>query len=205
MPSPVVWSSSSKPRDSGPFDFQDIYDEFRPKIHRYLRRLVGAGEAEDLTQEVFAKVSQALLHFRGDSNISTWVYRIATNTACDRLRTPSFRYAGQVSCEGQKATVEQSTDIERELVRGEMNDCIRRYVEKLPPSYRSVVLLSEGEGLTNQEIADTLGITLDTVKIRLHRARSRLKRELGSSCRVYRDERNELACEPKADGVSPGA
>ena len=79
-----------------------------------------------------------------------------------------------------------------------MNDCIRKYVESLPPSYRSVVILSEGEGLTNQEIADVLGISLGMVKIRLHRARRRLKRELGNGCNVYRDERNELACEPKA-------
>ena len=204
MPSPVVWSKSSRRRDSGPFDFQDLYHEFHPKIHRYLRRLVGASEAEDLTQEVFAKVSQALPRFRGESKISTWIYRIATNIAHDRLRSPSFRHAGQLSSGGQKATVDQSTDIEHELVRGEMNDCIRRYVERLPPSYRAVVILSEGEGLTNQEIADTLEISLETVKIRLHRARSRLKRELGSGCHVYRDERNELACEPKAESVSPG-
>lgn len=203
MPRSGVGSNSSELRDPGRFDFQEIYGEFHPKICRYLRRLVGTSEAEDLTQEVFAKVSQALPHFRGDSNVSTWVYRIATNTAFDRLRSPSFRRAGQVSLESQKPMAEKSTGIEQELVRREMNDCIRRYVEKLPPSYRSVVILSEDEGLTNQEIADALGISLDTVKIRLHRARGRLKRELGSGCHVYRDERNELACEPKLDSVSP--
>jgi RNA polymerase sigma-70 factor (ECF subfamily) len=205
MSSPVAWSSSSKPRDGGPFDFQRIYDEFHPKIHRYLCRLVGAGEAEDLTQEVFAKVGQALPRFRGDSKLSTWIYRIATNTASDRLRSASFRRARQVSREVQEPMVEeQSTDVEQDLARGEMNDCIRRYVEQLPPRYRSVVILSEGEGLTNPEIASALGISLDTVKIRLHRARSRLKRELGGGCHIYRDERNELACEPKAASVSPG-
>jgi RNA polymerase sigma-70 factor (ECF subfamily) len=203
MPSPGAGSNSSEPRDVVPFDFQEIYDEFHLKIRRYLRRLVGTSEAEDLTQEVFAKVSQALPHFRGDSKVSTWVYRIATNTAFDRLRSPSFQRTGQVSCDGQTPTAEESTGIEQELVRREMNDCIRRYVERLPPSYRSVVVLSEDEGFTNQEIAEALGISLDAVKIRLHRARGVLKRELGSGCNLYRDGRNELACEPKVESVSP--
>ena len=203
MPNLGARSMSSEPRDGGPLDFEAIYNEFQPKIRRYLRRLVGTSEAQDLTQEVFTRVSQALPHFRGDSKISTWVYRIATNVAFDRLRSPSFQRAGQVSWKSQKSLAQESTGIEQELLRQEMNDCIRQYVEKLPPSYRLVVILREEEGLTNQEIADALGISLGTVKIRLHRARGRLKRALGAGCNVYRDERNELACEPKVGSVSP--
>lgn len=199
----AVAPHSREPHDPGQLDFQHIYDELRPKISRYLSRLVGRSEAEDLTQEVFARVSQALPQFRGDSKVSTWVYRIATNTAFDRLRSSSFQRAGEVPFQGQKPATEQPPGIEQELVRKEMNDCIYQYIENLPPSYRSVVILSEEEGLTNQEIAEALGISLDTVKIRLHRARGRLKRELGSGCDFYRDERNELACEPKVGTVSP--
>jgi RNA polymerase sigma-70 factor, ECF subfamily len=69
-------------------------------------------------------------------------------------------------------------------------------------SYRSVLILREQEGLTNQEIADALGLSVNTVKIRLHRARARLRKELGSGCDFYRDDRNEFACQPKAGGVS---
>jgi RNA polymerase sigma-70 factor, ECF subfamily len=185
-------------------DFQQVYDEFHPRIRRYLGRLVGSGEAEDVTQEVFVKVSRALPEFRRDCTVSTWIYRIATNTAFDRLRSPSFRRAGQVPLQIGKPAMARPPDIEQALVRQEMNECIRRYVDELPPNYRSVILLSEDEGLTNQEIAETLGITLDTVKIRLHRARARLKKQLGSGCDLYRDGRNELACEPRTEGVSPG-
>ena len=60
-------------------EFQKVHDTFRLKIYRYLSRLVGEHEAEDLTQEVFLKVSQALGNFRGESKLSTWIYRIATN------------------------------------------------------------------------------------------------------------------------------
>jgi RNA polymerase sigma-70 factor (ECF subfamily) len=83
-----------------------------------------------------------------------------------------------------------------------MNDCIDQYIARLPASYRSVVILSEHEGLANQDIADALGLSLDTVKIRLHRARARLRQDLGSGCSFYRDDRNEFACQPKPRGVS---
>ena len=76
-------------------EYQEIHDTFRPKIHRYLTRLVGEHEAEDLTQEVFVKVSQALKSFRGESQLSTWIYRISTNVALDRLRSPSFRQTAE--------------------------------------------------------------------------------------------------------------
>jgi RNA polymerase sigma-70 factor (ECF subfamily) len=85
-----------------------------------------------------------------------------------------------------------------------MKECIRLYIDTLPPPYLSGVVLSEDEGLTNQQIADVLGISLETVKIRLHRARGRLRNQLGSGCTFYRDDRNELACEPKIGGVPPG-
>jgi RNA polymerase sigma-70 factor, ECF subfamily len=97
---------------------------------------------------------------------------------------------------------DHASDIEHTLVRREMNDCIDEFIARLPPSYRSILILSEQEELTNQEIADALGLTLETVKIRLHRARARLRKELGSGCDFYRDDRNEFACEPKPGGVS---
>src|SRR5512136_509386 len=64
-------------------DFAAIYQEFHPRILRYLQRLCGEEDAADLTQTVFIKVSRALDSFRGDSSLSTWIYRIATNTAHD--------------------------------------------------------------------------------------------------------------------------
>jgi RNA polymerase sigma-70 factor (ECF subfamily) len=85
--------SANDSRDGGQLDFQNVYVEFHPRIQRYLNRLLGPNEAEDVSQEVFAKVSQALPQFRGDSSISTWIYRIATNAAYDRLRSPSFQRA----------------------------------------------------------------------------------------------------------------
>jgi len=195
-------------------DFQEIYATFQPRILGYLSRMVGLAEAEELTQEVFVKVDKALKGFRGESQLSTWIYRIATNAALDRLRTPSFRQRAREFCpidastEGEAEprdrnvwTGEKKPEVDQQLIRLEMNSCIREYVDQLPEDYRAVLLLSEVEGLKNREIAEILGVSLDTVKIRLHRARARLKESLGRHCHFYLDERSELACDRKETGV----
>ena len=193
-------------------EFQNIYDSFQPKILRYLKRLVGENEAEDLTQEVFIKVAQALKNFRGEAKPSTWIYRIATNAAFDKLRSPSFQRTAQErvlddSTEQSEAAAADSTawtkrkmlPVEQQLVRREMSACILSFVEKLPEHYRAVLMLSEFEGLSNKAIAKILGITLDTVKIRLHRAREKLKEELSTHCDPDWVEENEFV--PNLNGA----
>ena len=78
-----------------------------------------------------------------------------------------------------------------------MGDCVREYVDRLPPDHRTVLVLSELEGFKNKEIADILMITLENVKVRLHRARARLKQELGDGCDFYHTEEGTLACDRK--------
>ena len=192
-------------------EFQNIYKTFRPKIYFYLSRIVGEHEADDLTQEVFLKVNNGLRSFRGESKLSTWIYRIATNVARDKLRSPSFqnmvqnRLTDDSIPEGKMPTEarvvwmkEKAPSVEQQLIRKEMNECIRNFVDKLPDKYKTALVLSELEGFTNQEIAEILDVSLDTVKIRIHRAREKLKKELETHCDFYRDERNELACDLKS-------
>jgi len=196
------------------FDFQKIHEDFRPKILRYMTRMVGEGEAEDLTQEVFAKIGRALKAFRGDSALSTWIYQIATNAALDRLRRPSARPGDEkrlpiediVETEADKEiwTGEDKASTEQRVIRQEMNGCIREIIETLPQTYRSVIVLSELEGFKDTEIADILGLSLQATKIRLHRARTRLKKELKTACIFYRDERNGFACDRKTSFIQIG-
>jgi RNA polymerase sigma-70 factor (ECF subfamily) len=87
--------------------------------------------------------------------------------------------------------------VETTAIRDEMSACISEFVARLPENYRAVMILSELEGFTNGEIAAILGLTLDTVKIRLHRAREKLRKDLETGCSFYRDERAELACDRK--------
>jgi RNA polymerase sigma-70 factor (ECF subfamily) len=188
--------------------FQKLHEEFRPKILRYIRRIIGEADAEDLTQEVFVKVDKALPGFRGESSLATWIYRIATNTALDHARSASSRQASlhtdisnvddPVSCDGMAETDEHVQLPDTLLIRKDMNDCIRGIVDSLPELYRTALVLSDLEGLTNAETAGVLGISLDAVKIRLHRGRTRLRKEMDKKCVFYRDGRNELACDRKA-------
>jgi RNA polymerase sigma-70 factor (ECF subfamily) len=86
--------------------------------------------------------------------------------------------------------------MDQRLIEDEMNTCIRNVIDGLPESYRAVLTLSEFEDFKNREIAEILGITLESVKINLHRARSRLRKALEHQCEFYRTDKSELACEP---------
>lgn len=180
-------------------NFEEIYDSYRAKIYRYLTRMIGADEAEDLTQEVFIKVNKGLTKFKGESGISTWIYRIATNTAVDRIRSLSRKSASnlidedELFAEDQSAWNDKVLSVDQKLIENEMNECVRNYINTLPENYRSVLVLSELEVLKNLEIAEILGLTLDTVKIRLHRARARLKKVLQGKCNFYYNVENQLA------------
>ena len=181
-------------------DFQSVHDQFRPRVLRYLARLVGEGEVEDLTQSVMLKVSERLHDFRGDSSVSTWIYRIATNAALDKLRGKAIQPLTDTEFEFNEDDVPpaaQTASVETTAIREEMNACIREFIERLPETHKTVMVLSELEGFKNAEIAAILGVSLDTVKIRLHRAREKLRKELDTGCHFYRDECDELACDRK--------
>lgn len=194
-------------------DFQQLHDAFRPRVLRYLTRLIGPADAEDVAQAVLLRVAEGLPAFRGEASVSTWIYRIATNAAFDQMRR--VRRDAAVLPEQMPADLGAGTctdplldesafavpSAETAAIRTEMNACIREFVDRLPEPYKAVILLSEYEGFTNAEIAGILGISLATVKIRLHRARERLRAELARGCRTYRDERGEVACERVAGPV----
>ena len=186
-------------------NFSEIYGEFHPKITHYLTRLVGANEAEDVAQIVFEKVSNSLSGFKGESKISTWIFRIATNAALDRLKSSSFKRTSSGSLapvplqtvENLDLVFNKPTSPDQKIIREEMSECVREFVDRLPTDYRTVLILKELEGFTNKEIAEILQISIDDAKIKLHRARTRLKKELQSGCDFYHDDRSELACDRK--------
>lgn len=192
-------------------NFNEIYNEFQPKIINYLLRLTGQHEAEDVAQEVFEKVNRGLKSFKGDSKLSTWLYRIATNTAIDRMKSSSFkRSSGHISIEdiieGKDRNVlssHKTVHPDQAFIRKEMSECVREFIDRLPHDYKVVLILKDYEGFTNKEIASILQITLDTVKIRLHRARTKLKNELNAGCDFYYNEDNVLACDRKSSEIMP--
>ena len=143
-----------------------------------------------------------------ESKLSTWIYRIATNTALDKLKSTSYLRStvGPLAPlpleligteEIAVKTKDKPTSPEQKLIRDEMSECIKEFVYRLSPDYSTVIILNELEGFTNKEIAEILQISLDTVKVRLHRARAKLKKSLEGGCDFYQDDRSELACDRK--------
>ena len=190
-------------------DFKEVFEQFHPKILHYLSRMTNPHEAEDIAQEVFDKVSRSLGNFKGESKLSTWLYRIATNAAIDRMRSSSFKRSSE------HTSIEDITGIEdrnvwldhnksstdQTVIHKEMSECIREFIDKLPSDYKTVILLSDLEGFQNKEIADILQVSLDTVKIRLHRARAKLREILNEGCDFYHNEQNVFACDRKPSQV----
>lgn len=183
-------------------NFSALYQEYQPKIQRYLSHFSGEAEAADLTQTVFLKVSRSLDGFRGESSLATWIYRIATNTANDHAASSLARQKDGEKLFGDDGSIDDLPDTtvpatDREYIRREMTACIRGVVDQLPENYRSVLLLSDFEEFNNSEIAAILDISLDTVKIRLHRGRTALRKAMECQCNFYHDERSELMCDRK--------
>jgi len=186
-------------------DFDDIHDQYQRRIHSYLLRMTqDGGVAEDLTQETFIRAHRGLSSFRGDAGVSTWLYRIATNVSIDHLRS---RGAGQAKStlslddmEGVDTTADdEAPSPELQASQSEMSECVREFIDRLPPDYRSALLLSDVQGLKAREIAEILDCSLPTVKIRLHRARKKLREALGAGCDFSHDERNVFVCERKEE------
>ena len=179
------------------------------RVYNLCYRFTGrTSEAEDLTQETFIRVYDKLKTFRGEASLSTWIYRIATNVSLDHFRRNDAHQTKTTQsleeAEFGREWVDESTpSLDHQVAQSEMSDCVQGFIQRLPLSYRTVVVLHDLQGLKVQEIADVLDCSLDRVKIRLHRARNKLRGALNSGCDLAYDERNVLVCEPDAPSDLP--
>ena len=153
--------------------FERLYKDQRRIVAATLYRVMGdRGELDDLVQEVFVIAFRGLERFRGESKISTWLYRICINVALGRLRTRSRRPPPLQFTEPNESTPEQSPDNpERLLERREEVARVYRALDQLSPKKRVVLVMHEIEGLDLKEIADIVGAPQVTVRTRLHYAR----------------------------------
>jgi len=187
-------------------NYKQLYNSYSPKIRRYLNSIFSIEDTEDLLQDIFLKIFNSLQTFRGEANINTWIYRIATNTVIDRLKSNTHKFS-KVQHELNPTLMhynnsQYASTFDKQLEKAEMNDCIRQFINELTEKNRTVFVLSQYEGLTNKEIAEILNISIDSVKIRLHRAKETLKASLTHNCNIYFDECSEISCEPVIQGKS---
>jgi RNA polymerase sigma-70 factor (ECF subfamily) len=169
------------------------------RIHRYLLGMLRDPlEAEDLTQEAFLHAYLQRSSLRESRALLPWLYRIATNLSLDRIRQHERYELREAAVELDEIPLAHDAPPLPQLVeQGEMSSCVRRYLDAMPSSHRTVLLLHDAHGLTGPEIADILHISLAAMKMRLHRARHALRESLQAGCSFSRDERDVLVCEPK--------
>lgn len=158
--------------------FGSIYLENYSRVFAYIYHLTNDRQlTEDITQETFVKAYNNLDSFRNESKLSVWLIKIAYNSLIDYKRhgANQFRFCADDELERLTAV---SPSIAKEVETKVMSECVQSKVLLLPTDYRAPVFL-DMNGYSNQEIADILGCTLATAKIRLHRARKKLKEVLG--------------------------
>jgi RNA polymerase sigma-70 factor (ECF subfamily) len=192
--------------------FGALYASNRRRIRALLTRMVGAQDAEDLTQVTFAKAARALPDFRGEAERSTWLHRMAVNVALDWLRSRSaheakltvpladFLAEDKTGALTNAATIDPLPSPEQETANKDMYDCIRGEIAKLSEPYRDVLAVSFLGQLDDEQIADMLGITVANAKVRLHRARQEFKTIIAARCDFYK---NELSCKPASPECCP--
>ena len=158
--------------------FETLYRRHHRRVHGVIVRLVGqaGARAEDLTQEAFVRAWQALPSFRFESAVSTWLHRLAVNTALMELRA---RRSRPLADDDEDALESLSTpDTAGRAVLGRD---LERAVATLPPRARAVLVLHDVEGWKHEEIAEELGMAVGSSKAQLHRARGLLRTRIGEA------------------------
>ena len=162
--------------------FEELVRRYQRPIAAYVYRMVGDYEAAlDLTQEVFIKVYNSLRRYRSEFKFSTWIYKIAHNSAVDHLRRRGGREQALLrEFDGEQYDLpieSRRPSPEQESERAERRAEIEQVVSGLPSAYRELVVLRHSHDLSYDEISEVTGLPLGTVKNRLFRAREVMRRE----------------------------
>jgi RNA polymerase sigma-70 factor (ECF subfamily) len=152
-------------------DLEDVFRRHQREIYAYFLRTVGRPlEAEELTQETFVRACGAALRFRGDSSVRTWLFGIAHRVLLEASRAGLFERTAEL--DDHRASAPEGVDSAERID-------LARALASLSPGDREVLVLVDVLGWTPAEAAPTIGVTADTCRVRLHRARTRLREAYG--------------------------
>ncbi|MBA2412911.1 MAG: RNA polymerase sigma factor RpoE [Pseudomonadota bacterium] len=181
--------------DKAAFDLLVV--KYQRKIFRLLSRLIrDNAEIEDVAQEAFIKAYRALPNFRGDSAFYTWLYRIAINTAKNYLVSQGRRAPTSTPSDIEEAETFDDGDHLRDLntpdsmlVTKQVAEAVNRAIDLLPEDLRTAIVLRELEGLSYEEIAESMQCPIGTVRSRIFRAREAIALELRPILDTAKDKR----------------
>ena len=175
--------------------FARLVERHQRQLYRLAMRMTGSeADAQEVLQEAFLNAYQKLPLFRGEAQFSSWLYRIAANSALMRLRrkrrAPDTlpeqpleltgpRFSAEGALEPGSVASDWSQRADEKMMSNQLGAAINKAVAELPDDYRTVFLLKDVDGLSNEDIAHALELTVPAVKSRLHRARLALREKLG--------------------------
>jgi RNA polymerase sigma-70 factor, ECF subfamily len=178
-------------RDGDPAALEALVRNHQDRVYGFAMRMCrNAEDAKDILQDTFLGVIRSIREFREESKFSTWLYRIAANACLKKRRrgvhdpTPEQELSlddlmPRPDAEGRKPEIpDWSGDAERALLHGELSARMESAIDKLPRDYKIVLVLRDVEGLSAEETAQAVGLSVPAVKSRLHRARVFVRREL---------------------------
>lgn len=169
---------------------ESIWENFASQLRNFIRaRVRDHSAAEDILQEVFVKIHRKLPTLRAGERVEAWVWRITRNAISDHFRRA---HPGEPLPAGLEGATEEGSDLP------DLSPCVRRFVGELPESYREALVLTEWKGLTQEQMAKQLGLSISGAKSRVQRARGQLKELLLDCCRFELDRRgNVLEMQPR--------
>jgi RNA polymerase sigma-70 factor (ECF subfamily) len=172
-----------------------IWTHLSSDLRRFIRRRVSDDHtAEDLLQETFVRIHRSIASLQDADRVAPWVYRIARNVVYDHHRKVSNTASALIETD-----VADDTEDAGSQVRCGIGDWLEEMIESLPPTYREAVRLSGTEGLSQQEVAEHLGLSLSGAKSRIQRGRAVLKETLERCCHFEFDRRGGMVnCDPKS-------
>jgi len=155
--------------------FACLLDKYSQQVHSLIFKVVRNHEdAEELAQDVFMKVFKNLSSFKGDSSFSTWIYRIAYNTAISETRKKKYEYLAIEESQINNASEKDIAEAFGHSDASEQINKLEKALELLPPDERAIILLFYMEGKSTEELATITGLSLSNVKTKLFRIRKKL-------------------------------
>ncbi|PYN16671.1 MAG: RNA polymerase subunit sigma [Candidatus Rokuibacteriota bacterium] len=168
---------------------EQLVETFGDRVYRLALRITGSNEdAEEAAQDALWTAARKIGTFKGESAFGSWLYRIAANAAYQKLRARKAK-SREIGMDDVLPTLDDdgrhfepmadwSERVDEQALQGELRRVLSDAIDGLPPDYRTALVLHDVEGLSNPDIAETLGISLPAVKSRVHRSRLFVRKQL---------------------------
>ena len=168
---------------------EQLVETFGDRVYRLALRITGSNEdAEEAAQDALWAAARKIHTFKGESAFGSWIYRIAANAAYQKLRARRAK-AAEIALDDVLPALDEggrhfepmddwSNRVDERALQGELRQVLTEAIDALPPEYRTALVLHDVEGLSNPDIAETLGISLPAVKSRVHRSRLFVRKRL---------------------------